>query len=431
MYRKEVNEHSPMRVFERSIHGGLGAGNLGVVMSRAGIGKTAFLVQIGLDELMRDRKVLHVSLASNIERVQSWYEELFADLSRFANLDKSDSTQVMIDRNRMIQAYPDHKFNAEKLRSVMAVLKEHAGFHPSTILVDGLDWEHHDANHVPDLKALASEYGAELWTTARTHREETGADPVELPEFVRKQDEVVDVAVFLQPHASHVDLRLLKDHDRTDFDFDSPLKLDPYTMRLVDPRDTSEFPTVIFDRDEYTIFSGGAPGTESAFGEVADFFGIREVNFSFLGHEPARQSGLRELSDRELRQGDVSLAYVSKRMGRSFTQSPTFRRVLQTIWHQVNNSQQVLVIGTIQADGTVKGGTGWGAELARVWNKPVWVFDQEKRSWFRWDGLEEKWVVSTTPRLIAANFCGTGTRFLTEDGRAAIRAVFDKTFTPA
>ena len=39
MYRKEVNRSSPLRILERSIHGGLGPGNLGVVMARAGVGK--------------------------------------------------------------------------------------------------------------------------------------------------------------------------------------------------------------------------------------------------------------------------------------------------------------------------------------------------------------------------------------------------------
>jgi hypothetical protein len=38
MYRKDVNERSPMRVFEKSIHGGLGRGNVGVVAARAGVG---------------------------------------------------------------------------------------------------------------------------------------------------------------------------------------------------------------------------------------------------------------------------------------------------------------------------------------------------------------------------------------------------------
>ena len=40
MFLKKVHDRSPLRVFERSIHGGLGRGNLGVVLSRAGMGKT-------------------------------------------------------------------------------------------------------------------------------------------------------------------------------------------------------------------------------------------------------------------------------------------------------------------------------------------------------------------------------------------------------
>ena len=49
MHRKEINERSPMRVLEQSIHGGLGRGNLGVVVARHGVGKTAFLVGVALD----------------------------------------------------------------------------------------------------------------------------------------------------------------------------------------------------------------------------------------------------------------------------------------------------------------------------------------------------------------------------------------------
>jgi len=62
MYAKKVNERSPLRVFERSIHGGLGQGNLGVVLSRPGMGKSSFLVGIALDDLMRGRRVFHVAL---------------------------------------------------------------------------------------------------------------------------------------------------------------------------------------------------------------------------------------------------------------------------------------------------------------------------------------------------------------------------------
>ena len=58
MYSKDLNERNPLRLFEHSIHGGLGPGNIGVVVARHGIGKTAFLVGIALDDAIRGRNVL-------------------------------------------------------------------------------------------------------------------------------------------------------------------------------------------------------------------------------------------------------------------------------------------------------------------------------------------------------------------------------------
>ena len=95
------------------------------------------------------------------------------------------------------------------------------------------------------------------------------------------------------------------------------------------------------------------------------------------------------LNHEELQAGDVSLAYVSRLMHRRYTDAPTIRKVLQTLWYQVNSGQEIYVIGTILDDGTVRGGTGWGAEFAKLCNKPLHVFDQEKNGWFTWTG--EDW----------------------------------------
>ena len=51
-----------------------------------------------------------------------------------------------------------------------------------------------------------------------------------------------------------------------------------------------------------------------------------------------------------------------------------------------NNGQEICVVGTVLDDGTVQGGTGWGAEFAKLCNKLLCVFDQEKFGWFRWTG---------------------------------------------
>src|SRR5713101_10219341 len=116
-------------------------------------------------------------------------------------------------------------------------------------------------------------------------------------------------------------------------------------------------------RDDGIRFSGGAAGAEAAFGACAERHGIEEVNFTFEGHTIARHRGVRVLNHEELQGGDVSLEYVARLMHRRYSDSPTIRKVLQTLWYQINNGQEIYVIGTILADKTVRGGTGWGAEF--------------------------------------------------------------------
>src|SRR4029450_7122757 len=134
------------------------------------------------------------------------------------------------------------------------------------------------------------------------------------------------------------------------------------------------------------LFSGGAPGAEAEFGACAERRGIEEVNFTFDGHKIERSRGVRVLNHEELLAGDVSLQYVSRLTHRRSPESPMLRKILQTLWYQVNNGQEIYVIGSIQDDGTVRGGTGWGAEFAKLCNKPLYVFDQDKDGWFEWSG---------------------------------------------
>jgi hypothetical protein len=179
-------------------------------------------------------------------------------------------------------------------------------------------------------------------------------------------------------------------------------------------------------REECILFSGAAQGTEAEFGAAAERYGLEEVNFTFPGHSDARRRGIRVLSDAELAQGDVSLSYVSRLMHRRYPDTPLFQKVLQTIWHQVNNAREIFVVGKVLPDNTVSGGTGVGAEYAKFFNKPLFVFDQAKGSWFHWTG--EAWEPAADPLITQARFCGTGTRFLEDNGRAAIEALFARTF---
>lgn len=176
----------------------------------------------------------------------------------------------------------------------------------------------------------------------------------------------------------------------------------------------------------HTLFSGGAQGAENQFGKLAEYYGLSEVNYTFEGHRIERTRGVRVLTDEELTQKDVSLTYVSKLLNRKFTNAEKMRKVLQTIMWQVESSQQVFVVGVIQEDGTVKGGTGWGAEFAKICNKDLYVFGQVKDAWFKWE--QGEWVKVENPVITEKHFTGTGTRFLEENGKKALEELFSRSF---
>jgi hypothetical protein len=179
------------------------------------------------------------------------------------------------------------------------------------------------------------------------------------------------------------------------------------------------------DRNKPFLLSGGHRGAEAEFGRCAEQWRIPEMTFSFEGHAMEWSKDVRLLSPEELAKGDVSMELVSRRLGRSYTSIEYIRKVIQSLFHMIVDSYQVFVIGVIQPDGTVQGGTGWGVELARFFNRPVSVFDQEKKGWFTWRGTE--WVPDT-PTIGPKPFTGTGTRNLTDEGRRAIRDLFERSF---
>ncbi len=176
---------------------------------------------------------------------------------------------------------------------------------------------------------------------------------------------------------------------------------------------------------ECTLYNSGLRGAESAFGEIAEKWGVEEVNLIFEGHQITRSRNVQQLSEEDLARGDISMELVSKLMQRTYYERDKIRKVIQVIFHMVNKGYQVVTIGSILPDSTVKGGTGWAVELAKLFNRPVSVFDQEKGDWYIW--VEGKWK-SDSPQIAYTTFVGTGTRYLNDAGRKAIEQLFENSF---
>lgn len=226
MYRKFVNARSPLRLLEKGLHGGLGTGNVGVLVAGHGVGKTPFLVGVALDELLRQGNVLHVALDQTVSHVRAHYDTVYEELASSTHLDNAATTHTEIDRRRSIRAYSPSDFSIAKLRDAVKIESE-AGSKPRLILIEGL--EEMGREDLLDLRALAGELSAEVWISVATPREHVSG----IPESVRRLDDAVSVVLALEPaNDGTVVLRALKDHENPD-PSQLHVALDPRTLLLV------------------------------------------------------------------------------------------------------------------------------------------------------------------------------------------------------
>ena len=227
MYRKFLNARSPLRLLEKGLHGGLGRGNLGIVLAGHGVGKTSFLVGVAMDELLREGRVLHVSLSHSVSHVRAHYDTVYDDLASSTQLEDPRLIHGEIDRRRTVRVYPPGTLTTAKLRDAVAMESEAAG-KPDLIILEGVDLGTVSRSEAIDLKALAGELDAEVWLESASAEERR----VALPESVEALEDLFSVILALEPAHEAVRLRAIKDHENPDVS-DLHVSLDPRTLLLI------------------------------------------------------------------------------------------------------------------------------------------------------------------------------------------------------
>lgn len=399
---------SSAQALAHTIRGGLQPGQMGAVFARPGTGKSALIVQIALDALLRGSNVLHVSLDHAQPHVRTYYDEMLHEL--VGNVDRA--TALSIERHRVIHACLGRAFLPADLGSLLETLDRVMEFRPSMIIVDGLEARTLDFDGWTEAARSAH---ARLWLSVRTHRD-GGPRPEDLALHFA-------TAIALEPDGGHVTVAVLRQAGQVPVNGPT-MELDRSSLLIQTEGDGDVSPSILA-ADACTLYTTGADGSEAVFGALAERYGMQEISFTTDGHEQTRTRGSTVLSERELAAGDVSLLYVSRRLNRQWTGEQHVRLVLQLLWQVVSHADQVFVVGSIREDGTVIGGTGWSVELARRWRKEVWVYDQEKNAWFSWS--DKSWSEGT-PTIRSTRFAGTGTRHLSAEGNAAIEALFARSF---
>ena len=227
MYRKFLNARSPLRLLEKGLHGGLGPGNLGIVLAGHGVGKTSFQVGVAVDELLRSGRVLHVSLSHPVDHVRTHYDVVFDELANSTHLEDQGLIHNEIDRHRSIRVYPPGTLTMAQLREAVK-LETEVGGKPTLLILEGIDFSALPRAEAVDLKALAGELGAEVWLEAACDEEVITT----LPPEVEAIEDLLSVILALEPEEGVMKLRALKDHDSPDLT-DLHVSLDPRTLLLI------------------------------------------------------------------------------------------------------------------------------------------------------------------------------------------------------
>ena len=230
--KEELVQRSPIRIFEQSINGGLKAGEIGIIASENGVGKTSVLVQLALDKLLQGKKVIHVSFTQHTHYVPVWYEDIFNEFISKKNLENAAEVKNDLVKNRVLMNFSqDGVTKAQILRSLRAMIIE-GGFKADSIIIDGFNFACTDKESIAAVKNFAIELGISVWYSCSVKGEEQ-YNKEQIPLVLTDFAGFTDVVIVLLPKPDHVELSVSKDRDSV-ISKSMAMKLDPRTLLILE-----------------------------------------------------------------------------------------------------------------------------------------------------------------------------------------------------
>jgi replicative DNA helicase len=183
-------------VIDELTDGGLGPGELGVVMAPSGIGKSWFLSKIACSAVQQGMNVLHYTLELSESYVGQRYTTILTGIQTSEHKERKDEIIRKIKNTPgrvRIKYYPPQFASAKTLSAHIEKLKA-SGFNPNLIIIDYADLlksgnSNRDGLYAElggiyeELRGLSGEQQIPIWTATQTNRaaidhEIIGADSV-------------------------------------------------------------------------------------------------------------------------------------------------------------------------------------------------------------------------------------------------------------
>ena len=231
MIKQALILQNPLRLLGFDNDDALSEGGFGVVCARAGVGKTALLVQIALNLMLRDKNVLHISLNDPVDKVTLRYKEVFNNLAKDHDTHQAEQLWQLVLPHRFIMNFRVEGFSVPKLEERLMDLISQDIFIPQMMIIDGFNFDESKGQSLSILKTLAYRQSMMAWFTLRTHRHDH-TQPEDMPPSLVPIEDLFNVVLQLQSEGKDIHVKMLKGAPLAAKA--SSLSLDPSTMLVKD-----------------------------------------------------------------------------------------------------------------------------------------------------------------------------------------------------
>ena len=178
-------------VIDDLTQGGLGGGELGVIVAPAGVGKTWVLAAIGANSMKKGRHIVHYTLELNEAYVGLRYDSIFTGVANQNLKYHKDDVQKEMDKLKgdlVIKYYPTKSASVNTLSAHLKRLTT-LGTKVDMVVVDYADIlkdtggarevRHALGNIYEDLRGMAGEFQIPIWTASQANRSALDEDVIE------------------------------------------------------------------------------------------------------------------------------------------------------------------------------------------------------------------------------------------------------------
>lgn len=178
-------------IIDEVMDGGLGAGELGVIVAPAGIGKTWMLQAIGASSIQKGLTVVHYSLELNQTYVGLRYDTVFSGITTGNIKFYKEDVQKKIDQLKgelYVKYYPTRSATVQTINAHMKQL-EMQSIKPDMVIVDYADIvkplgrfrekRHSIGDNYERLRELAGEFEIPVWTASQANRSSLEEDVID------------------------------------------------------------------------------------------------------------------------------------------------------------------------------------------------------------------------------------------------------------